>query len=206
MKETFPVSEKGSSEEGGEGEKSPGLFRQIFRDKLIFWILVPLLVGADLWTKHAFFSFIDLHSSELVQDGGTCVYWVSNPWFGLVQVHNPGGPFGSWQSSPLFLKILRFFALGVIFYLLIAAPRQAKFQMIALALIMGGALGNIWDSLRYGAVRDFLYFRLGFWPADPWPAFNLADSLICVGVFLLAICMIKAAPPKKPTGDTGQNR
>lgn len=203
MKETFPVSEKGSGDSAIEGEKHSGFLRIVFRDRLIFWILVPLLVGADLWTKHAFFAFVDLHTSELVHDGGANVYWVCNPWFGLVQVENSGGPFGSCQSFPFFLKILRFVALGVILYLLISTPRGAKVQMTALALIMGGALGNIWDSFYYGAVRDFLYFRLGFWPADPWPAFNLADSLICTGVFLLAFCMITAPPQNRPAKENG---
>jgi signal peptidase II len=50
-------------------------------------------------------------------------------------------------------------------------------------------VGNIYDSFRFGVVRDFLHFDLGFAPFHPWPAFNIADASICVGVAVLALCL-----------------
>jgi signal peptidase II len=98
------------------------------------------------------------------------------------------------------LRLIRIIALGVILYILMGTPRRHHLQTVSLAMVMGGALGNIWDSWRYGHVRDFLHFDFGFPPADPWPAFNLADSMICVGVFLLALGMIVSGIAHKKEG------
>jgi signal peptidase II len=54
-----------------------------------------------------------------------------------------------------------------------------RFLALAIGFIIGGAIGNVIDRLRFGAVIDFLYFHAGAWY---WPAFNLADSAICLGV------------------------
>ena len=76
---------------------------------------------------------------------------------------------------------------------------------VALGLVLGGAVGNIYDSLHYGYVRDFLKFDFGFFLFDPFPTFNVADSGICIGVGLLALQMIRHPDPTKdpraPTGD-----
>jgi len=63
------------------------------------------------------------------------------------------------------------------------AHTTARLQLLALGLVVGGALGNVIDRLRYGAVVDFLYFHVGAF--NWWPAFNVADSAICVGAVLL---------------------
>jgi len=107
------------------------------------------------------------------------------PFFNLVLVYNRGAAFsflamaGGWQRWA-------FTALGVgaallIGYLLKRHGTQRLF-CTALALIMGGAIGNVIDRLLYGHVIDFLDFHVGAWH---WPAFNLADSAITVGAALL---------------------
>jgi signal peptidase II len=107
------------------------------------------------------------------------------PFFNLVLVYNRGAAFsflamaGGWQRWA-------FTALGVaaailICYLLKRHGNQKMF-CTALALIMGGAIGNVIDRLLYGHVIDFLDFHVGAWH---WPAFNLADSAITVGAALL---------------------
>jgi signal peptidase II len=110
---------------------------------------------------------------------------VITPFFNLVLVYNKGAAFsflsaaGGWQRWA-------FTALGVVAALVICylLKRHAtqKLFCTALALIMGGALGNVIDRLLYGHVIDFLDFHVGGWH---WPAFNLADSAICVGAALL---------------------
>ncbi len=105
-------------------------------------------------------------------------------------MRNRGGPWGVGRDYAQLLKVVRLLALGVILYILVGTAYKHRFQTSALAMVMGGALGNIWDSWTLGHVRDFLHFDLGFWPAHPWPAFNLADTMICVGVFFLAIGMV----------------
>ena len=110
---------------------------------------------------------------------------VITPFFNLVLVYNKGAAFsflsaaGGWQRWAF--TALGIVAALVICYLLKRHAAQKLF-CTALALIMGGALGNVLDRLMYGHVIDFLDFQLGGWH---WPAFNLADSAITIGAVLL---------------------
>jgi len=108
-------------------------------------------------------------------------------FFNLILVYNRGAAFsflamaGGWQRWA-------FTALGVVAALVICylLKRHSGQKMFctALALILGGALGNVIDRLMYGHVIDFLDFHVGGWH---WPAFNLADSAITVGAILLVL-------------------
>lgn len=107
------------------------------------------------------------------------------PFFNLVHVHNTGAAFSlfanqsGWQRW--FFLAVAALASGVILWLLAGTRGRTPFA-IALALILGGALGNLIDRLAYGHVIDFLDFHAAGWH---WPAFNLADSAITVGAGLL---------------------
>jgi signal peptidase II len=106
-------------------------------------------------------------------------------FFNLVHVHNTGAAFSlladqpGWQRG--FFVTLALVATGVILYLLKKTRGQPLFCG-SLALILGGAVGNLVDRVLYGHVIDFLDFYLGTWH---WPAFNVADSAITVGAGLL---------------------
>ncbi|MCW5605043.1 MAG: lipoprotein signal peptidase [Burkholderiales bacterium] len=106
-------------------------------------------------------------------------------FFNLVLVYNPGASFGfladasGWQRS--FFIVIAFAASAWIFYLLYRYPRQRLF-CLALSLVLAGAIGNVIDRIRIGAVIDFLDFHVGGWH---WPAFNVADSAITCGALLL---------------------
>ena len=92
----------------------------------------------------------------------------------------------SWQRYLLIgLSSLISVALCVWLYRL---PAQQKIKSIAVSLIIGGAVGNLWDRISLGYVIDFIYFYIGSWS---WPTFNVADSAICTGVLLLIYCMQK---------------
>lgn len=112
---------------------------------------------------------------------------VYTSYFNLVLVGNPGAAFsfladaGGWQRW--FFVLLSFIVSIVISVILIRKP-QAKLINWGLSLLLGGAIGNLIDRLRFGVVIDFLDLHLGDWH---WPAFNLADSAITVGVALLII-------------------
>ena len=168
-----------------------GFWRKLLNDVLLhrklFWILTLLIVAADLWSKDAAITFVKdkMDSGEIIQE-----YWVAEPWFSLVDVKNTGGPWGVGSDYAQVLKVIRILALGVILYILAGTSHRNRFQQLALAMVMGGAVGNIWDSLTLGHVRDFLKFDLDIPLADPLPAFNLADAMICTGVFCLALSMI----------------
>jgi len=106
-------------------------------------------------------------------------------FFNFVLVYNRGAAFSfladapGWQT-PLFVTVA-LVAAAVVSWMLWRSP-QRRLQSIGLALILGGALGNLWDRLAWGAVADFLDFHAFGWH---WPAFNVADSAITVGAALL---------------------
>lgn len=107
------------------------------------------------------------------------------PSFNLTLAYNSGAAFsflagaGGWQRG--FFAAIAVVASAVIVYLLRKHPEQKRF-CLALSLILGGALGNLWDRLTIGQVVDFLDVYLGDYH---WPAFNIADSAITVGAALL---------------------
>jgi signal peptidase II len=135
-----------------------------------------VLLGLDQLTKWAALHLLDLPARPIAV----------TPFFNLVMVWNRGVSFGMldrlgavapWLLSGLALAVV----IGLLFWL-----RRSENAMMAigLGLVIGGALGNVIDRLRYGAVVDFLDFHLAGWH---WPAFNLADAGICVGAGLIVV-------------------
>jgi signal peptidase II len=105
---------------------------------------------------------------------------VVEPIFRLTLVRNPGGIFGIVWGGTLFYLFLSFLAIGLVAFYLVKA--RLFIYRCSFALILGGALGNLADRLRWGEVVDFLDFGLGRYR---WPTFNLADSAITIGILLL---------------------
>ncbi len=105
-------------------------------------------------------------------------------FFNLVMVWNPGISFGFLQTDAQTMPyVLSAFALAVAAGFAVWLWRGPDlFKSFAIGLIIGGALGNVWDRLRFGAVADFLDFHAG---GLHWPAFNVADAAVSVGVVLL---------------------
>ena len=108
-------------------------------------------------------------------------------FFNMVLVYNKGAAFSflsdapGWQT-PLLIGFA-VVAMGIVAALLLRSPQRATL-CAGLALILGGALGNVIDRIRYGQVVDFLDFHAAGWH---WPAFNVADSAITVGAVLLIL-------------------
>lgn len=108
------------------------------------------------------------------------------PVFNLSLTHNTGAAFsllhdaGGWQRW-FFVGLAVLISIVLVVWLR-NIPRQRRFEPCALALVLGGALGNLWDRVATGAVVDFIHV---FW--EPWhfPAFNIADSAICIGAAML---------------------
>lgn len=140
----------------------------------IWFALAALVIGGDQATK--LWVLARFHFGEVL---------AITDFFNLVLVYNRGAAFsfladaGGWQKW--FFVVL---ALAISTWLIVLIRRHAQERLMpaALALVMGGALGNVIDRLRFGAVVDFLDFHLAGWH---WPAFNVADSAITVGVALL---------------------
>ncbi|MGE4265023.1 MAG: signal peptidase II [Desulfovibrio sp.] len=123
------------------------------------------------------------------------VLWDTDPvipgFFNLVHVLNKGAAFGflnrpdtNWQIW--FFVAVTVFAVGFIYYLLSTADHGDRFFIWGLGLVLGGALGNLVDRIRFGFVVDFLDFHVGQYH---WPAFNVADIAITCGAFCVIISM-----------------
>lgn len=118
--------------------------------------------------------------------------------FSLTLVMNPGLAFGMLGTVPpgwrWVVALLSIGALGVLAAVATRLlPEGGRPAAVAVGMIFGGAAGNLIDRARFGAVVDFLDF---YWHGWHWPAFNVADSAISVGVALLALRMLTAPPPQ----------
>ena len=139
-------------------------------------ILISLtIVILDQLTKAVIANYLILHQSIEIIGG----------FFNITYIRNPGAAFGLFHDSgevfrTIFLIGVSIVALGAIFF--VYRRVKANFPAcIALSLIAGGAIGNLVDRIRFGEVTDFLDFYIGQYH---WPAFNVADSAITIGVFL----------------------
>jgi signal peptidase II len=175
------------------------------RKYVLFGVLAAVTIGLDQWTK----ILARTHLKHLGYAGKQ----VWGDRFVLRYSENTGVAFGLFQSLSGGRIILTIFALAalalVISYLRKTDNAQVRLQT-ALGLIGGGAIGNVIDRVTLGAVTDFLVVDLGVWPLNPWPAFNIADAGLVVGMGLMAIDMIrppkteeKSAEQPKPAGQKG---
>lgn len=113
-------------------------------------------------------------------------------FFSITHIHNPGGAFGFMANKSSGLRNLLFLlisslAICLIFYFYKKTPQKYSLLSACFALILGGAFGNLIDRIRFGKVVDFLDFYIGSYH---WPAFNVADSAITVGIGIYVILVI----------------
>jgi signal peptidase II len=112
------------------------------------------------------------------------------PIFHLTLVHNTGIAFGLFQNSPFVLTTLIAVCVLALLFFSYKIFKKSSYEQIAYGLILGGAIGNLIDRVRFGWVVDFLDFRI-------WPVFNLADSGITIGVILFAWTILFGHENKK---------
>lgn len=141
-------------------------------------VLFIVVLAADQFTKHVVISQLSL---------GIPVTVIPN-LFDLTRIHNPGAAFGffaglSDDARRVALALVSAIAILVVIRMLSSA-RGDGLSQAAYVIILGGALGNIMDRFRYDYVVDFLDF---YWKNHHWPAFNIADASICIGIVLILI-------------------
>jgi signal peptidase II len=144
--------------------------------KFIVFLSLPLY-ALDQLTKQWVLRFISPYEANIIVPD----------FFSLVNVTNTGAAFGSFKGNNTFFIAISIIALVVVVTLLVRPRRPDTLRDLSLALLLAGILGNLTDRLVYGHVIDFLLFNLHIRYADPWPAFNVADSCISIAVVLFII-------------------
>jgi signal peptidase II len=153
-----------------------------------FYLLIALfIVLLDRVTKWIVAKDISLHDGIQVIPG----------FFRLTHVENSGAAFGLFSESPAQWKVAMLVLFSIVALVVVSAllwrnSHAITTTGIGLALILGGAVGNLWDRLLNGRVVDFLLFYIGRYQ---WPAFNIADSAIVCGAGLLVIEILFAKAP-----------
>lgn len=166
--------------------------------RLFYLAIAAGIFLLDRWTKWLVSQKISLFESVTVIPG----------FFKITHLRNKGAAFSLFADAPeawrlATLVIFSVVAMVVVLVLLVKTSKQFSSQGAALSLILGGAIGNLWDRVLHGWVTDFLLVYYKRWE---WPAFNAADSAICVGAVLLIAEMLfkrehAAEAAKMPTAD-----
>ena len=158
---------------------------------LLLGLLSLAIVVVDQVTKVSVMESMRLHESIPV---------IAN-LFSITYIRNPGAAFGFLSSSSssfrfVFFGLTSVFAVGLLGMIMVRMPKDDWMGRLSVAGILGGAIGNLLDRLRYGEVIDFLDFYINGYH---WPAFNVADSAITVGVvFLLLHFATEKEPEDQP--------
>jgi len=145
------------------------------KGQLTFWSIMVVGLALDLWTKKMVFDWLEQRGSVSI----------INDYLQLVRALNNGAAFGMFAGKPSLLTAVSVVALIVILAVFLLSGGQQRLVHIALGLFTAGVCGNLYDRIfNGGLVRDFIdvYYR-----KYHWPAFNVADSLLCIGVGLLII-------------------
>ena len=158
-----------------------------------YWILLIVflvVIVLDQSTKLMIQQTLPLHRKVEIIPG----------FFNLIHVRNTGGAFGIFggekgpMGSVLFL-VASLIAVGILVILFLRVKEHEKILAFSLALLLGGAFGNLIDRVSYGEVVDFLDFHVS---SFHWPAFNIADSAISIGIGLMALELL-IKEHKKPS-------
>jgi signal peptidase II len=147
-----------------------------------YWVLLItcfVILLLDQWTKYEVQQKVYLHQTIKVING----------FFNLTHLRNTGGAFGIFGGEKgglgsLFFVVVSLIAIGSILFFFLKMKEDEKSLSLSLSLILSGAIGNLADRLLYGEVVDFLDFYLF---SFHWPAFNIADSAITIGLGLMAL-------------------
>src|SRR5262249_6817821 len=154
-----------------------------------YFLLMAGVVVLDQITKGLVVRAMELHEYRSIVDG----------LLSLSHVQNRGAAFGILSDADLPYQAALFSTLSFVALLAIAVyayrlPLQSRRPQIALALVLGGAVGNLLDRVRLGYVVDFIHV---YWRQHQWPDFNVADSAITVGVALLILDILRSPQPAR---------
>jgi signal peptidase II len=156
------------------------------RARGVHLLLAVLVVLADRWTKHLVAARIAMYHQIQIIPG----------FFRVTHTENTGAAFSLFADSPSHWKTSALIAFSVVALVIVVGLLWKQKQAlsatgVALSLILGGAFGNLWDRVASGRVVDFLLFYVRHYQ---WPVFNLADTSIVIGAFLLVAEILFVRP------------
>jgi signal peptidase II len=155
----------------------------------IFFALTILGVAGDLWSKSAAFDFVLNNGNSYFE------YPIIDGFFNLVYRENPGAAWSIFAGKKVFLSSISVIALLAISFGFFTGIFKTTLTKIAAALFTAGVIGNLYDRLfNDGKVRDFLDF---YYRDYHYPAFNLADSMLCIAVGLILIQTLREGKKNK---------
>ena len=167
----------------GDGQSTPAGARRY----VLFGIFAAISIVLDQWTKvlaREVLRPLDPHQPKVVIDG----------FFKLRYSENQGVAFGMFQNMTggrIVLTLMAVAAFALVIYYLRKSEPQATRLHVALGLVGGGAIGNLIDRMLYGRVTDFIVWHV---KDHEWPAFNIADAALCIGVGLMVLDMLRPRP------------
>ncbi len=157
---------------------------------LLFWLLAAVGLAADLWTKSAIHDWLRTLPDQR--------YTVVQDYVWFVIRFNRGAAFSMFQGRTGLLLAVAGVALVVVFGLFLFTSARQRLLQIALGLLTAGILGNLYDRLfNEGAVRDWIEVVIPIVDYR-WPAFNVADSLLCVAVGLIVLLSFTSSSSRTP--------
>ena len=155
---------------------------------LIFWFLCIGGIVLDLWAKAAVFRYLSTKPGYSVT--------IMQGFFNLVTALNYGAFLGLFGGQSIILVLVSFIALTVVLSIFLFGGSKSRCFQGALGLLAAGICGNLYDRLfNAGGVRDFI--DVCFWPGKHWPAFNIADTLLCIAVGLIILCSFIQKPCRR---------
>jgi signal peptidase II len=154
----------------------------------LFLLICFCILSVDQWTKYVVQQRLPAYLRVEVIRG----------FFNLTHVRNTGGAFGIFGGDKgglgsLLFILVSLIAIGILLFLFFKMKEEKEMVSFSLSLVLAGAIGNLIDRLHYGEVIDFLDFHLFSYH---WPAFNIADSAITIGVILLGYGLLIQGPKK----------
>jgi signal peptidase II len=163
--------------------KLPGL-----KANVIFWTMVVCGTAADLWSKSAVFKWL-----EQKPEGS---YSIIDGFLQFVMALNDGAAWGLASGMRGFLMTISIVALVASLAIFLNSRRERTLFHFGLGFFTAGVCGNLYDrAFNQGLVRDFV--DVVYWPGRHWPAFNVGDSMLCIGVGLIILCLLTKKSAQK---------
>ena len=190
---------------------------------ILFCLVLAMGLGADLGSKAwVFQQYYPYYQSEQISEADFQPHWLISEILGIQTSTNGGALFGMMQGfQAVFIGLSAIAFLSVLAWLFAFRGWHDRLLVLCLGMISGGILGNLYDRLgwwhqanttpeAYNEVRDWIHFRLSGIPLfDPWPNFNIADSLLVVGVGIMLVqsflAPTESQPEKESDTETGES-